>query len=803
MSDSDSPKYGSDWPEYFPFDSPYDDQAKAISQVLETASEHGYVALEGACGTGKTLISLLGGVSLIKDGDSPYERVLILTPNKQQQRVFIDDLRAINENLPSGYDRVSALTMVGKADLCPYSATDTFSKREVYGRCENLRDGVRQQIHGADTQKQFGRLAKMESNATANPESRDNTVGAPLTSIDSSPSDWTSPHQQEIPQNGNSEYSDYCPFYASWLKNRMEEEEHADYYPHGVVAPENIMKEGASQGFCPHAMMSSGIGNADVYIGNYKHLFDPLTFETMTSAIMDPGTYLICDEAHMLVPRVRDELGDSCSETSIQSSIDEVREQILQRQGEVREYIDMALEQEGVETEDLSSYIQFLEDLSDRVKQLAGQKAEDCKYDFSDRNHNIEELPDEITLSLRDPETPETDRLSDWISLAGYQSLFENSGDIGIAVSEVLEAASSELNEFFIGETYSDTVGRLLKRWSECDHREYFRQFVLKRRDRVYRNGDGWEQYYTAHLQLDNCIPSERIAERLSIAGGGILMSATLSPLDVYTETIGLDHLEEDGRPVETFISELNFPESHRESLTIDLPKYDYENRQSESVQSAYGDSIADVVETSSGNALIAMPSYQQAQWIAEYLQESPKVSTPDENIRADKSSSNSETEHLKEWFFSGEKKILATGLRGTLTTGIDYAGDRLSSVVVAGVPIRNIKSDLATAIQTAYESRYGEENGFEYAFTVPAVRKARQALGRPIRGADELGTRVLIDRRYAQNKEWDDVAEYLPEYERREFDVIDQDSLKQRLGEFWRTASVSPERTELDDIWE
>lgn len=86
--------------------------------------------------------------------------------------------------------------------------------------------------------------------------------------------------------------------------------------------------------------------------------------------------------------------------------------------------------------------------------------------------------------------------------------------------------------------------------------------------------------------------------------------------------------------------------------------------------------------------------------------------------------------------------------MRGTLTEGVDFKCDHLDAVIVYGVPIRSLSGDLPDTIELAYEQAFGKRNGFEYAFTVPAVRKARQAIGCVIRSTDDLGVRILSDER-------------------------------------------------------
>ena len=146
-------------------------------------------------------------------------------------------------------------------------------------------------------------------------------------------------------------------------------------------------------------------------------------------------------------------------------------------------------------------------------------------------------------------------------------------------------------------------------------------------------------------------------------------------------------------------------------------------------------------------------------------------------------------TESLKGEFFAGPGKVLVTSLRGTLTEGVDYRGDRLHAAVVCGVPLVDTTRPRTRAVVTAYDRAFGTDDrggrsGFETALTVPAVRKARQAVGRVIRGPDERGVRVLVDARYARDR-WNGVREHFPEWEREEFQPVSPDMLSLGLDRF------------------
>ena len=88
-------------------------------------------------------------------------------------------------------------------------------------------------------------------------------------------------------------------------------------------------------------------------------------------------------------------------------------------------------------------------------------------------------------------------------------------------------------------------------------------------------------------------------------------------------------------------------------------------------------------------------------------------------------------------------------------------------------------------AVRRAYGDQFGEDNAFKYALTVPAVRRARQAIGRVIRGTQECGVRVFADRRYTAGTRHS-VHKYLSPAEREEFVTMTGEFLDGQLEQFW-----------------
>jgi DNA excision repair protein ERCC-2 len=822
------------WRAVFGHDEPYDEQAEGIETAVETARENGFTVVEGACGTGKTMLALTAGVHLVRDPDSDFERVLVLTSVKQQLRQFEADLRTINANLPEGWQPVTGLTLVGKADVCPYRRENAagIDSSNVYDRCETLREKTRALSRdGPTTAENLAAEARSQQVGLAD------SGGGGATYLASAGE--PSPYPTSMPEfegggspqgsrgaggTGGSGGTEYCPFYARYLADLPEDGDPAEAVPFdfstlGHVAPDDLVGLSMEYGTCPHSMMGALLGHAEVVVGNYYHAFDPVTVASFTGALLDDSTFVVCDEAHMLEPRVRDLVSDAVADQSLRDAETELTRVIQAASfdtsgtGDAGQDADLAraeLADTDVSVEDLRETRAFVRDLRDELDRRVNAHL--------DREHrgwraDLADLDDD-EIPLRDPETPQPDAITEWAEREGWGgSTWVHAETVGAVAARVLNTLDDEEIQ-----RAAPGVGRTLGNWYRRGHEQFFREIVLERTWDDTEPLDSWRRAYNARLAMQNCVPSDAIGGRLAEFGGGVLMSATLEPLDVFAEVTGLRHVEsearsaseqassaerssadrssgrsprEDGdepraseedRPVVERTFGLHFPEENRESFAVAAPKFTYDNRgdpatgggdgdpgDENSVRRVYADAITEVAE-SSGNVLVGMPSYREAEWAAAVLE-----SRVDKPVLIDESSDDADTEALKEAFFAGEPKVLVTSLRGTLTEGVDYQGDKLSAAVVCGVPIVNTASPRTRAVRTAYDREFGD--GFTYALTIPAVRKARQALGRVIRGPDEEGVRVLVDERYARDS-WDSVRGLFPPGERDEFQPVSPDML-------------------------
>lgn len=819
------------WRDLFPFD-PYETQEQGIEAAIGVLRDRGFHVLEGPCGTGKTLISLTAALSMIRDPSTQFERVFAITSRKQQIRAFEHDLKTINTHLSA--EQYSSLTLVGKPDLCPYVQASEIGRREIYHECMSLRDSTRDLISGQLKQRSSGTSEAAAANLAFQAEytSGQGSRQSPFTV-----GGETSPYQRDIPSKMD---TDYCPFFARYLE--LQEDEDRVLEPTGVQTANDVFEAGVQAGSCPHAEMKEIHSEVDVLIGNYKHVFDPTTVEAFTAGVLGDETLLICDEAHGIVPEVRSQLSyDTTYGTFAQSIVD--LETVVDWIQNPQQYPERAtitekfLEMCEVEHHELGGARQFLADTRDVVAKLIihGLLSEfgpkwPKKIGTLDREKH--------TVSLQDPEKPEMDSLRLWAKNNDREGHWKRTVTIAKIVGTIQQTVEQQVEGTSPNGDYPiEEVGTLLERWFYGSHTEYFREISLHPLESPSGPTDSrpWRAGYYATLNVHNCIPQDEIAATLDELGGGILMSATLNPVDVYEEVSGASKLREGeqpvyglvpqaikksgmretsadedneddeptpinkdsnqsprGRTVKTSSFDSTFPPENRASFAVKAPKFTYTNRwpphQNRKLRSTYANILSVVASSTPGNVLVCLPSYTEADWAAESLNQDKHVNKP---ILTDESGSDTNTERLKTEFFDGQAKVLTTSLRGTLTEGVDFDGDKLSAVVICGVPITDTSSDLSTAIKTAYDVRFGRNKGFEYAFAVPAVQKTRQAIGRVIRGSKDVGVRVLADERYATTSGFSSVRSLFPDNQQKEFSPINPEDLQYELNQFWSSKSV------------
>ncbi|MEM2102908.1 MAG: helicase C-terminal domain-containing protein, partial [Candidatus Bathyarchaeia archaeon] len=123
----------------------------------------------------------------------------------------------------------------------------------------------------------------------------------------------------------------------------------------------------------------------------------------------------------------------------------------------------------------------------------------------------------------------------------------------------------------------------------------------------------------------------------------------------------------------------------------------------------------------------------------------------------------------------------------GRASEGTDYPGDQMNSVAIIGVPYAEPTPKVKAQIDY-YEKRF-PKLGREYGYVLPALKKAAQAAGRPIRTLEDRGALVFLDHRYATSY----CQKFLPLWIRRDMKTLPNENglISRELRMFFRCADL------------
>ena len=90
-------------------------------------------------------------------------------------------------------------------------------------------------------------------------------------------------------------------------------------------------------------------------------------------------------------------------------------------------------------------------------------------------------------------------------------------------------------------------------------------------------------------------------------------------------------------------------------------------------------------------------------------------------------------------------------GVQGGRTSeGVDFPGNQMNSAVIVGVPYAEPKPRVKA--QISYYEECFPKLGRAYGYILPAMKKASQAAGRPVRTLNDWGAIVFLDYRFSTN---------------------------------------------------
>lgn len=240
------------------------------------------------------------------------------------------------------------------------------------------------------------------------------------------------------------------------------------------------------------------------------------------------------------------------------------------------------------------------------------------------------------------------------------------------------------------------------------------------------------------------CIdPGIRLSEIGSSHHACILISGTLSPVESYARLYFRDIA------VNTLSLPNAFPRENRLVLCAKDITTAYSMRQNDSNLDLIEDYIREFSHLP-GNLAVYFPSYQFLDHYAGRLGErlGNKV------IYVEPRDAREAEESLREFLSlpgSGRAGILLAVCGGKWSEGLDYRGELLRAAMVIGLPLAPF-NHVRKMIIEYYRRRFGEEGEF-LCYTLPAVNRAQQALGRVLRTPEDRGVLVFGEKRFLDGR--------------------------------------------------
>ena len=498
-----------------------------------------------------------------------------------------------------------------------------------------------------------------------------------------------------------------CAFYSNTKKSEgvptvEAEDALAELRRTGPHHSEELIEFGKENEMCSYEL-AGFLGRQNkpaVIIADYFHVMNPAIRQHFFRRLDKElgSTIVIIDEGHNVPDRVRDLMSISLNSFVLGAAIKEAQ-------------------QYGYN--ETKAYLEAIKD----IIELLGTRAV---------KNNLESGNRFLSVTLED--LIERDRFIELVELktqCDYDQLIK---DLDFIAEEVLE----DRKQSFIA-----SVSRFLDHWKGDDF-GFVRLMKVNVKDRnIFSNFSGLSDIKDnkqVRLELSyRCLdPALVTAEMIQGSYSTIVMSGTLSPLEMYRDLLGF--------PEDTVLRSYKSPFSQKNRKNIIVPSVTTEYKErSDLMYRKIAEICSDIVNQVPGNSAIFFPSYRLRDDVYNHFMYSCKKTT----LLEEKELSKDQKYELLDTFKSYSKTgaVLLGAISGSFSEGIDLPGEFLKCVIVVGVPLSVPDLETRKLIEY-YEQKFGK--GREYGYTLPAMTRCLQGAGRCIRSETDRGFIAFLDKRFS-----------------------------------------------------
>ena len=484
-------------------------------------------------------------------------------------------------------------------------------------------------------------------------------------------------------------------------------------------------ENGAPAQTCPWKAAREAVSGADVFVGDYNHLFDDGVRESSLKAmgLSLEDIIVIVDEAHNLPDRIRMTLEKRLTQTMIRNA-----------QIELEEYgglLAEAMKAPGGETlainhdlavwafEVMKAAKAGFTRLFDGLRRSVTGRDEECPVVVDDVLQVLHRACDEVDGTAGQQQLTSTTKPS----VVDVAVRMHTLRDVLASVDVDMEAGDDG-NPM---EPNAHKVAEIL----DCILRFGSTTALTMVFDTKGRDGR-----ITTHL-LDPGLVAQPVFEK---SAGAILMSGTLYPPSMYANILGLPK----ARTVSVAYSS-PFAAMRRPVLVAKDVTTKYTERSADNT-ALIRRHLQALIDESPGHVAVFAPSYAMLNDIVDQGQ-FHGVRVMVEQREWTKNDLDQIVDTLLSEKEAGRKILLAGVFGARLSEGVDYHSGALDAVACIGIP-NSPPSVLSKALKAYAEDRFGRNLAWKYTVSQPAINAILQAMGRPIRAIGDRALIVLLDRR-------------------------------------------------------
>jgi len=528
---------------------------------------------------------------------------------------------------------------------------------------------------------------------------------------------------RDLRQNRN------CSHFLNLLKKKGDLENPVQLSPELFNKPidaEELINFCRDKRYCPYFLCKFLLKEMKVIICNYQWLFNPYIQELFLQFIDQElkNCILVLDECHNVIDIATEVNSDRLTPYSLKLCLK-----------------DLEMYRSPIIMQDF--VITLLDQLNKKkLNLIKGEQEVDPKTYLK----NILEK-----LNIRD--------------LNSFKNLIQDIQDFGISIHEE-KLANGKISRDFLG-----SLAEFWSKWLKTYNLDnYFFCFNLQQ----------IKGKRSISLEIVALDPREIVIPILKSAYTSLNLSGTVNPY-VYNNLMGLN---ESGKKYRGIITESPFQKKNIKALIIEGVDTKRNNRTPDMFKKMIS-KINEVLACTPANIGIFCASYQILKGLYSngieniVRKNSKKLFIEESGLSA--SENNTMIDEFKALASNGGAVLLGV-CGGRNSEGEDYPGDYMNSVVIAGFPYHLPTPRVEAKIK--YYDKVFNKQGWNFAYLYPAVQRANQASGRPIRKISDKGAIIFMDSRFKAKYKW------ISEWIREELEVIPDkpNAIIQNLNPFWHS---------------